>query len=80
MCIRDRFGLLRVQANLQAEETSSLPDRLSKGFFKALAPVRKFLVGVFAGGAAKANIEMADLNKQINDLARTLGSSELLRV
>ena len=70
---------LRVQANLQAEETSSLPDRLSKGFFKALAPVRKFLVGVFAGGAAKANIEMADLNKQINDLARTLGSSELLK-
>ncbi len=69
---------LRVQADLQAEETTSLPNRIAKGYNKAQAAVRKFFVGVFLGSAAKSNIEMVELNKQINDLARTLGSSELL--
>lgn len=70
---------LRVQADLQAEETSSLPDRIGKGIDKAQAAVYKFFVGAFFGGAEKAKIEMVDLSKEINDLARTLGSSELLK-
>lgn len=70
---------LRVQADLQAEETSSLPNRIGKAFNKGQAAVRKFFIGALFGGAAKSKIEMVDLGKEIDDLARTLGSSELLK-